>query len=413
MDMKRIAVALLVALMLFVSARPASSQVVVGMDRGPKAPHLLNDQPAEAYQLELLALAWDAATAYPINPHIKNRARAEEQVVHGALALDQAHLAWGYAKKVVNWRRGACYAEIAHYLLAQHDPEHVEYFLQQALQHSKDAKQGWRHARVKARVAAARVVMGSSDDEVDALIEEEDAQARGQKISAQALIAEAQDFDRLVASLDALVSSEGYEAILAALDGYADLYARYYDNPQRRAMMLAKTRLAWQGMPGVKRFETVLRFADAALAHDDQANARDLIDEADNIRQAFAWEVGLDLRLRSEVARYRIKLGEQDDARAMLDDASAFAEANLQRLQNFNRAYALRPVAEAYAELGDKARAHTLYENVVQLGSENPNLRPRISDITATCVSMALHGIDPDPQLRRTIEQIVSGLTSP
>jgi len=414
MDVKQISLVVLVGLLSLVSAPGAWAQPVVGLDRGPEPPHLLNDRATDGYRIELLGLAWRAATSYPVNPHIKNRARSEEQVVRGALALDQPHLAWGYAKKVVNWRRGACYAELGHYLLDHDEPKHVEYFLQQAVLHSKDPDQGWRQARVKARVAEARVRLDDlSSAEAEELVDGDDPSAPGRDLAVQARGASDEAFDELVAGLDALVQSQGYDAILSAIDGYADLYERFYDQPQRRALLLAKTRVAWEQMPGLTRFKTLLRFSDSAMAHDDSATAKRLVDEAETVYRAFQWPVDFELSIRSDLARYRVELGDDDAARAMLDGAVSLADRELDGLQNFKRADALRPVAEGYAVLGDQTTAHRLYARVVALGAENPNLRPRISDITATCVSMAVFGVEPDARLRQAIEQIVSGLAKP
>lgn len=388
---------------------PALGQAVAGLDQAPEAPHLLKDLPTDQYRLDLLGLAWEAATSYPLDPHIKNRGKAEEEVVVGALAIDQPHLAWGYAKQVVNWRRGACYAEIGHYLLERDEPEHVEYFLQQALLHGKDPKQGWRFARVKARVAAARVIMGDREA-AEKLIETEDVTGQGERIGAQAAVAGEEEFEPLVATLDSFVARNGYDEILAAMTGYADLYERYYKDAGKRALLIAKTRAAWTQMPGLKRFEVMKRFIDTALAQGDSENAAALVAEADDIRKSFGWPLDYDLQFRSDIARYRVRLGQDDAARELLDASVALADEKLESIENFYRAGALRPVAEGYALLGDGERAHALYARVVELGAVNPNLRPRVSDITATCVSMALHGVEPDAKLLASIREIVRGL---
>lgn len=394
---------------LVASACTVSAQNIAGVERGPEAPHLLKDQPVEAYRLELLDLAWQAATSYPINPHIKNRGRAEQQVVLGALGIDQPHLAWGYSKKVVNWRKGASYAEIAHYLIEQGDTEHVEYFLQQAILHSKDPKQGWRHSRVKARVAAARLLVGNEEG-AEGLVEDQDFAGQGETISAKAIGASDEEFDELLASLDRMVKLEGYDEIWAAMQGYTQLYRHHYDNPARRSLLLKKLRGAWEDMPGIRRFMVTLQMADAALANDDTEAAEVHVDEAQEIHKSFRWTIDYDLKLRSDIAAYRVKIGQGDAARELLEASAQLAEEKLDTLQNFYRADALRPVAEAFASLGDKERAHQLYTQVVEVGALNPNIRPRVSDITATCVSMALHGIQPDAELLRKIQKIVNGL---
>lgn len=394
-----------------IGADSVKAQAITGADLGPEAPHLLKSQPAEAFQLELLDLAWQAAVAYPINPHIKNRGRAEEQVVHGALAIHQPHLAWGYTKKVVNWRKGACHAEIAHYLIEQEDPEHVAYFLRQAILNSKDPKQGWRQARVEARVNAARLLIGK-DVVAGTQAKEEDFAGQGQAISAKAVGANSEVFDELIASLDSMVEREGYDEMWAAMQAYAELYRHHYPNLERRALITEKARVAWKDMPGIRRFEIMLRFANAALEHEDIQAAAQWVDEADAIRRSYRWAIESDLKLRSEIARALARINRKPAAQDLLSETAELADRELKNLQDLYRANALRPVAEAYAELGDKERALELYVVLVDLGALNPNIRPRVSDITATCVSMAVHGIQPDASLLNRIQGIVNELAS-
>lgn len=408
MNMRPYALLLVLALLLALPGGAALAQALP--DRPIEPPHLLKDHDTDAYRLKLLGLAWRAATSYPLNPHIKNRARAEEQVVKGALGIKQPHLAWGYAKQVVNWRKGACHAEIAHYLLDQGDMTHVEYFLRTALTTSKDPSQGWRHARVKARVAGAYVRMGKLE-KANKLFEEKDATAHSERVSAEVELFGDEAFERLLAALDAMVRSEGYDEILAAMHGYADLYINNYKNEERRELLLARLRIAWEDMPGLKRFETLKRFVEAAIEHEDPDNAKKLLEELEAIFSMFSWSIDFELRLRTDIALLRIKLGQDEAARGILEGLVERADEKLETIQGFYRADAFRPVAEGFAVLGDTERAHTLYARVVELGAVNPNIRPRVSDITATCVSMALHGVEPDSQLLAVIEQIVHGLS--
>lgn len=398
------------SLVLLLAMTPgAHAQLIIRPDTGPAKPERIDNAAVKGYQLELLDQAWQAATSYPINPHIKNRGRSEEQVVIGAVKLGRLQQAWDLADKVVNWRRGACYAEIAHALIEQDDTTHVDYFLQQALRFSKDPNQGWRHDRVKARVAQARVLMGQAD-QADGLVSDEDLSAEGGLVGARAEVAEDKDYDALVAQCDKLVATEGYEAILGALWAYADLYDRYYQEPSRRAELKQKMVQAWEPMPAIRRFEVLLRLTDAALSHEDKDTASALVDEADALRTGFSWPLDYHLRLYADVAQMRVKLGQHERAGELLDEAMPIFEKGQDRLENFYRAGALRPIAESYAKLGDTEQALQIYSRVIELGAVNPNLRPRISDITESCVSMAVHGIEPSDELFETIRNIVSGL---
>lgn len=400
-------VCLIIAFACCIVSTPATAQAVQLAQQPAQAPHLLNDRPTDAYRLELIERSWRAATAYPINPHIKNRGRAEQEVVIGALGVDQPHLAYGYAKKMVNWRKGMAHAEIAHYLIEHQELEHVEYFLQQAIRHSRDSSQGWRQQRVKARVASARILLGLSDS---VEIDPDDNEAEAEIVSAQIAVAPDSSYQEMVNILDAMVASEQYEKVLGALSGYTDLYTYHYEHQDRRADLLAKASAALKQMPGFVRFHTMMRFFDAAIEHGDLATAKVLLDQASAIHDEFSWTIDHEIKHLSLIARGRAEVGQTQAARELLESCVALADAELDDLQSFDRAAVLRPVAEAYAVMGDETLALAMYRRVVDLGAINPNIRPRVSDITATCVSMALHGVEPDANLWAKIDQIVTEL---
>src|SRR5262245_33770520 len=75
----------------------------------------LADEPIAPFRGELLDIAFRAASAFPVDPHIKNRSRAQEAVVKTALELGQPQRALVETEQIDNWRRGACYAELAFY----------------------------------------------------------------------------------------------------------------------------------------------------------------------------------------------------------------------------------------------------------------------------------------------------------
>jgi len=80
---------------------------------------------------------------------------------------------------------------------------------------------------------------------------------------------------------------------------------------------------------------------------------------------------------------------------------------------NIYRAGALRPLAEAYQSMGDTAAALTVFKKAVEEGVENPNSRPRVEDLSATCRSMALSGVEPDADLWARLREVFTGLGQP
>ncbi len=63
--------------------------------------------------------------------------------------------------------------------------------------------------------------------------------------------------------------------------------------------------------------------------------------------------------------------------------------------------------------MDDTAAALMVYKRAVEEGVENPNSRPRAEDLSATCLSMALHMVEPDAELKNRIRQISEGLGDP
>ena len=63
--------------------------------------------------------------------------------------------------------------------------------------------------------------------------------------------------------------------------------------------------------------------------------------------------------------------------------------------------------------MGNRDRALELYRGAVEAGLDNPNSRPRADDVSATCLSLAKHGLEPGSELLGKIEAIVKGLGDP
>ena len=84
-----------------------------------------------------------------------------------------------------------------------------------------------------------------------------------------------------------------------------------------------------------------------------------------------------------------------------------------EQIVDIYRAGVLRDLAEAESVMGDAASALALYAQAVEEGVHNINSRPRAEDLSATCRSMAVHGVAPDPELRERMAAIFEGLGSP
>jgi hypothetical protein len=63
--------------------------------------------------------------------------------------------------------------------------------------------------------------------------------------------------------------------------------------------------------------------------------------------------------------------------------------------------------------MGDKSIALSMYKQAIEEGGANPNSRPCAEDLSATCCSMALAGVEPDEELWMRIHQAYGALGHP
>jgi tetratricopeptide (TPR) repeat protein len=378
------------------------------------------------YQAELLELAYASASAFPLNPHVKNRSRAQEAVVAACLELDQPQRALRYSEGIANWRRGKCLADIA-YHLAQRDPKaDVQKYLDQAEKIAGDAprddgnapsdsvegSQEWRRDRVRAAIArtyillgqeerAARVGLGVVDSEVGAI--------HGEKAEHGA----PETFEEQIRALDTLVATGSFDPQRAALDSYVRLFDRHYGDVPRRQIVEEKIPLAWAKLPLDVRIRTELQLAGHAIAHQDSPKALTILDETQLMLDGVKWDAEFHVPLVAKLAATRFRAGDRERARSQADAALAAYEEGRAGIVNMYRAGVLRPLAEAYKEMGDVAKAREVYAKAFEEGVLNPNSRPRAEDLVATATSMAVRGVEPDAALGARMKEIRSKLGDP
>src|SRR5262245_19760850 len=126
------------------------------------------DSPLSASRNRLLELAFDSASALPLKPHIRNRAKSQEEVVTTCFELDQPHRALLYADKMPTWRQGAAYAEYAYYCAKHNATSEVQHYLDLAGKIADDVKgddaQDWQRDRIRAKIAKTHVVLGQTKE---------------------------------------------------------------------------------------------------------------------------------------------------------------------------------------------------------------------------------------------------------
>lgn len=360
----------------------------------------------------LLALAFDTASAIPDNPHIKPKSRAQENVFAACLRLDKPAMALDYADRIGNWRRGSCYADYALYCIRENRPGQIEAYLNQALEISESATQAWRRDRIRTRVAQAYLLLGAEDKAAElqkTVVESETGKTAGMGDA----LDEDERFEELVASLDDRVATGNFDLMNNAMYGYIRLIDRFYDNEKRHKLLEGKWRAALDEMPPLIKVRHLQRLTETAIGHEDMDKAAAMVDEARAVVDRTRWAVRHEIPLLAGLAELRYGIGQTEQARDSADAALELYRTKRHKVQSFDRAETLRPVAEAYVTMGAMDQALETYKQAIDEGAVNANAKPRAVDLAATLASMAVCGVEPDAALWARVREIRAGLGDP
>lgn len=381
----------------------------------------LADAPLAAQQERLLEVAFEAATLLPENPHVKNRARNQEAVVDTWLALDQPVRAHDGVLAMSTWRRGSAFAALANYASRNGAGAEAERLIDSARKEAeaverasseKETAQGWQRDRIHARIAEAFTALGNRDraDEYAAGTSDEE---RAKLAAAKAERTPEGDFDAQLVELDRLLATAAMDLVRSALEACTRLYDGFYGDAEKRARIEERFTSAWRSVPLQVRIEMTLALARTAGGHGDHEHALVLVDEARASYDAVAWAPEDYVALGAEIAAARFVAGDAVKARTELDALAARYDGERDQIVDIWRAQALRALAEAYGVLGDEPARARAYARALDEGAVNPNGRPRVDDLVATCCSMARTGFEPDAELMERVERVRAGLVAP
>lgn len=373
--------------------------------------NVLSDKPLVAFQNELLDLAFETASAIPVDPHSKDRARMQEMVVLTCLKLDQPGRASRYIEHIGDWRRGAAYADLAFYCARHGFMDQALAFVQFAEKISETAED-WRRDTIRVKIAQTHAFLGQTKqaDQFAADVQESEI---GKVESIRAMIGDETSFEEQVKILDSLIAPGNFDILKNALQAYAQLFNRFYDDSFKRILVEEKIKASWDKLPVFIRIELLMQMAGFSLDHKDQSKAIALVDEAQKLMDSFQWPLDKQVPMAAQLVGLRFRAGDLQNARENAETLRALYNADGKKIVNIHRAQTLRPLAEAYQAMHDTDNALAVYKQAVEEGVENPNSRPRAEDLSATCCSMALAGVEPDAELWARMHQIREGLGQP
>ena len=380
------------------------------------------DASIDPYRVDLLKLGFAGVTKMPLDPHIKNRSRPQNRVVVACLELEQPKLALELAEQVANWRQGSCYAEVAHYLASRGVTDGVPAMLAVAEKHVQDMlarpdEQKWRIDTIRARLSAAYGVRGE--------LEKAELTARDLEPSeleflviARCHTIEDKDFGEGLQLVDPLLKTPRQAQKLAGLAAAKVLYDRFFADDRRRAQlteMVISNTTTGPRLPRDLLIYNYLDFAMVAIDHGATEAAKPWVARASKIKDERSDIGEYAVQLTCRLGAVRFLAGEEKEGRLAIDTALKMYDGFVARNQivNIYRAKALRTVAEALVLVGDKDQALDVYRRAVEAGVENPNSRPRATDLADTCISIAKNAVKPDTALMTRLREVADALSDP
>ncbi len=270
----------------------------------------------------------------------------------------------------------------------------------------------WRRDRIRVKVAKVHALLGHNEqsDRFEADVVESES---GKVAAVEAMVAADDAFNDQMVAIDQLLALGSFDITRNALESSTELFNRFYQDPVRRSLVEEKIKASSGNLPLFIRIELLMTLAEFALAHSDQAGALELVNEAQQLFESAQWQLEHWMPRAAGLAELRFQAGDPEKARDDAKSALARYEADGEQIVNIYRAKALRPLAAAYQSMGDTAGALAIYKQAVEAGVVNPNSRPRAEDLSATCCSMAVEGVEPDAELRARVHQIREGLGRP
>ena len=364
----------------------------------------------------LLDLPLAAAARMPADPHLKNRSKVQEELAAALLEAGAIEDALRVADAIGNWRKGCVYADAAcacadlgreQEALALLDKAHTV-----AEAAPDDGIQDWQRGRVRGKIARAYLRLGREAAAKPYMqnLEPAEAKAVAAELASQAPV---EHFDSQRALLDEELSSGNFERIKAAIDTAVLVHARWYDERADRDAVVELLEARGQRLPIDIRVGALLSMAGTAASKGDKAGALALLDKARALVDGAKWLPEHRIPLDARVAELQHMAGDTAGARTLLAGAVARYDAEGEQIVNIYRAGTLRPVAEALWRTGDGPGAIAAWRRALEAGMANPNSRPRLDDLSATCISLARAGCKPDASMQARIEEIAASLGEP
>ena len=367
--------------------------------------------PVAEWRRAMLAQGFDVASQIPVEPHAKDRARAQESVAKTCLELGLTDEAARCAEGMSGWRRCEAFALVGLKLAAAGQRDRARLMALQALDFPADIET-WAREMVSTQAARIYLLIGDESRALETMKGCPPAElarfeaARVASVDSGRLDAQADAFDRSIATLN-------FDLARSGIDGYMAYLLRVLDDAPRRERALQALDAGIKGLPLDLQVSTNADLAVSLHAHGQPALAAQYLERAATLNATTTFLAEDLAPFGVIVAKARIRMGDTAGARADLERLRAQYDARSEEIVNLRRATSLRALAEGFALIGARDEAVRCQRDALEAGTINPNSRPRAEDLSATCASIALAGIEPDASIRQRIERARAGLADP
>lgn len=382
------------------------------------------DVPIEAYQRDLLQLAFDAASKFPSVPHTKNRGRAQDLVITACFELEQPLLAAALAPKVEGWRRGVAYADFAWCCAKVHDVDGAQRYIGLAEsvleeQRGDATAQDWRADKVRIKIARALRTLGEQQKS-DAVLQSVSASSAGavdrswtgtmaSHLEAMTAAVAASELERITDTFPSQSLGEQYTSMMLV----SGMHGRFFDETTLRAITEERLFVRFEKLPTNLRLDAMAPLVAHYVEHRDFDDARNVIHTMTQLMAKFSWRPEERMPQLARIAELRDAVGDRERAKQELQEAFKYYNDNREQIVNIYRCESLRPLALAWHKLGDAEQADDLVALCLEEALENPNSRPRCDDFVETCIAMARHQQKPSTALWQRMHEITVGLSTP
>ena len=365
----------------------------------------------DGWQGEWTDFAFEVASAIPNEIHGRDRAKAQHAVVSALVAQGRLQRASQLAPAIRGWRQGEALAEIALAYAKAGKADEARSLAKQALA-LVPSLLDWQRERVNVMVGRVYVWLGEQD-EAKKLEQGVGESEMGKLAAVRAARFPAEHFEAQMAGLEDWIKTKNFDLVRNSVDVALEFYPACLADADRRGRVETLVTAANDQLAFDLRIANWLRMADIVRAAGEVEAARSFVGKADSVVTTSKWIPEDAVLQRARVARAKARGGDREQALADLESALAQFDASREQIVDIFRAAPLRAVAEAYAELGDHDRARAVYMRALEEGARNPNARPRAEDLSATALSLAVSGVEPDEAVSARMRAVRAGLAEP